>query len=53
MKLRTSDPWIHADAYGKRLSGVSVRLLVGSIDVELKFQTEVLGAEVALNEDKS
>jgi hypothetical protein len=40
-------------ASGKRLSGVDVRLLAGSIYVKLKFQKGVFGTEVSLNEDKS
>jgi hypothetical protein len=53
MKLRTRGPWMPVYASGKRLSGVDVRLLAGSIYVKLKFQTGVFGTEVSLNEDKS
>jgi len=50
MKLRTNDPWMPADAYGKSLKGLSVNLLVQSIDSELVFQTDVLGATVVYSD---
>ena len=53
MKLQTRDLWMFADACGERLSREGLHLLVGSIDVEFKFQTCVFGTEVSLIEDKS
>ena len=53
MKLQTRDLWMFADACGERFSREGIHLLVGSIDVEFKFQTGVFGTEVSLNEDKS
>lgn len=50
MKLRTSAPWMPADAYGRTLSGLGVNLLVQSIDIELKFQTDVLNAEIVYSD---
>lgn len=45
MKLRTGDPWMPADQYGKSLTGLGVNLLVPSIADEHDFQIKVLGAE--------
>ncbi|MBO6520112.1 MAG: hypothetical protein JJ900_04385 [Rhodospirillales bacterium] len=45
MKLRTDDPWMPADEYGRSLRGLGVNLLVPSIDAERPFQVTVLGAE--------
>ena len=46
MKLRTSDPWMPADEYGKSLKGIGINLLVPSIDIEHAFHEKVLGADV-------
>lgn len=46
MKLRTGDPWMPADAYGRSLRGLTINLLVADIARSVAFQTEVLGAEV-------
>lgn len=45
MKLRTTEPWMPADAFGRSLSGFGVNLLVPDIDAERPFQTDVLGAD--------
>ncbi|MGI9304298.1 MAG: hypothetical protein ACR2RB_16580 [Gammaproteobacteria bacterium] len=50
MKLRTSDPWMPADEYGRSLRGLSVNLLVNDIERSLVFQREVLGAEVVYSD---
>jgi hypothetical protein len=46
MKLRTGDPWMPADEYGKGLQGLTVNLLVRDVAAALPFHTEVLAAEV-------
>lgn len=46
MKLRTGDPFMPADKYGRSLSGLTVNLLVRSIDEAVSFERDVLGAEV-------
>ncbi len=46
MKLRTGDPWMPADAYGRSLKGLTINLLVADVARSVAFQTEVLGAEV-------
>jgi catechol 2,3-dioxygenase-like lactoylglutathione lyase family enzyme len=46
MKLRTGDPWMPADAYGRSLRGLTINLLVADVARSVAFQTEVLGAEV-------
>jgi len=45
MKLRTGDPWMPADQYGRSLKGLGVNLLVPSIAAERDFQLRVLGAD--------
>ena len=46
MKLRTGEPWMPAPDYGRSLKALTVNLLVKNIDRALKFQTQVLQAEV-------
>ena len=46
MKLRTGDPWMPADAYGRSLTGFSVNLLVRDVEAAVHFQRQVLGAHV-------
>jgi len=46
MKLRNTEPWMPADAYGRSLSGLTVNLLVRDVTQSLHFQQEVLAAEV-------
>ena len=45
MKLRTDDPWMPADAYGKSLQGLTVNLLVRDVEAALPFHLRVLAAE--------
>ncbi|MCP8939799.1 hypothetical protein NK718_14820 [Alsobacter sp. SYSU M60028] len=44
MKLRTGEPWMPADAYGRSLTGLSVNLLVRDMARALQFAREVLDA---------
>jgi catechol 2,3-dioxygenase-like lactoylglutathione lyase family enzyme len=46
MKQATGAPWMPAPEYGRGLSGLGVNLVVRDVTVALKFQVEVLGAEV-------
>jgi len=46
MKLRTGEPWMTAEQYGRSLRGFTVNLLVREIDKALVFQREVLKADV-------
>ena len=46
MKLRKGDPWMPAGEYGRSLRGLSVNLLVRDMARALRFQCEVLAAEV-------
>lgn len=46
MKLRQGEPWMTAREYGQSLTGLSLNLLVKDVESALKFQQEVLGAEV-------
>ena len=46
MKLRTGNPWMPADEYGRSLRGLSINLLVADVARSKAFQTEVLGAEL-------
>ena len=46
MKKREGDSWKPADEFGRSLSGACINLLVEDIEVSLRFQRDVLGAEV-------
>jgi catechol 2,3-dioxygenase-like lactoylglutathione lyase family enzyme len=46
MKLRTGEPFMPADKYGRTLAGLTVNLLVRSVEDAVRFEREVLGAEV-------
>ena len=50
MKLRTGDSWIPAPEYGRSLTGITLNLLVKSIDVSLQFQTRVLETTVVYSD---
>jgi catechol 2,3-dioxygenase-like lactoylglutathione lyase family enzyme len=50
MKLRTGDPWMPGPAYARTLSGVTINLLVRDVARSLRFQREVLGAEVVYDD---
>ena len=50
MKLRTTDPWMPAPEYARSLHGLRVNLIVASIERSLRFQREVLGAEVVYSD---
>lgn len=50
MKLRTGDSWIPAPEYGRSLTGITLNLLVKSIDVSLQFQTRVLQTTVVYSD---
>ncbi len=49
-KHRVGDPWMSAPEYGRSLNGLSVNLLVPSVEDALPFQTEVLGANVVYHD---
>lgn len=46
MKLRTGNPWMTGADYGRTLAGLSINLLVRSIDPAVRFAQVVLAAEV-------
>jgi len=50
MKLRTGEPWMSADAYGRSLSGLTVNLLVSDMSEALAFQERVLEATVVYSD---
>ena len=50
MKLRTSDPWMPAPAYGRSLRGLGVNLLVRNIEAALAFHREVHKAQVVYHD---
>jgi catechol 2,3-dioxygenase-like lactoylglutathione lyase family enzyme len=50
MKLRTNDPWMPAPDYGRSLRGLTVNLLVRDVSAAVRFQREVLGAEVVYHD---
>jgi catechol 2,3-dioxygenase-like lactoylglutathione lyase family enzyme len=50
MKLRTTDPFVPADEYGRSLNGLSLNLLVKAIEKSLAFQRDVLGATVVYSD---
>ncbi len=50
MKLRTGEPWMTAEAYGRTLKGLTLNLLVRDVDAALRFQREVLGVDVVYHD---
>ena len=50
MKLATQPPWMPAPEYGRRLRGLGVNLIVRDILAALRFQSEVLAAEILHND---
>jgi len=46
MKRATTEPWMTPADYGRSLRGFGVNLLVRDMATALRFQREVLGAEV-------
>jgi len=46
MKLRTGEPWMTAEAYGRTLKGLTLNLLVRDVEAALRFEREVLGVDV-------
>lgn len=50
MKLRVGDPWMPAADYGRSLRGLTVNLLVSDMQAALRFQREVLQAEVVYSD---
>lgn len=46
MRLRTGEPWMPAATYARTLKGLTLNLLVADLETALRFQQEVLGAEV-------
>ena len=50
MKLRTGDPWMPAPQYSPTLRGLTLNLLVRSIERALPFHREVLAAEVVYSD---
>jgi catechol 2,3-dioxygenase-like lactoylglutathione lyase family enzyme len=46
MKLRAGEPWMPAKEYGHSLRGLTVNVVVRSIDAALVFQRDVLAARV-------
>ncbi len=45
-RVEGADPWMPADEYGRSLKGFVINLLVTNIDDALKFQRDVLNADV-------
>lgn len=43
MRKRTAPPWMSAAAYGRTLEGLSVNLIVRSVERSTPFYTDVLG----------
>src|SRR3990167_3234815 len=50
MKLRTGDPWMSANDYGRSLIALTINLLVRDIEKALVFQREVLDAKVVYSD---
>lgn len=50
MKRRIGDPWMPAPDYSRTLRGLTLNLLVRSIDAALPFHREVLDAEVVYHD---
>ena len=50
MKLATQPAWMPAPEYGRRLRGLGVNLIVRDIFAALRFQSEVLAAEILHND---
>ncbi len=52
MKKRPENvqPWMSADEYGKSLKGFVINLLVKNIDESLKFQRDVLNAQIVYSD---
>jgi catechol 2,3-dioxygenase-like lactoylglutathione lyase family enzyme len=46
MKLRSTNPFMTADEYGRSLEALTVNLLVRDIDAALRFQRDVLRTQV-------
>jgi catechol 2,3-dioxygenase-like lactoylglutathione lyase family enzyme len=46
MKLRTGEPWMPAAVYAHTLKGLTLNLMVREVEASLRFQQEVLGAQV-------
>jgi catechol 2,3-dioxygenase-like lactoylglutathione lyase family enzyme len=46
MKRATEPSWMPAPEYGRGLRGLGINIVVRDVTAALKFQTEVLGAEV-------
>lgn len=46
MKKRVGDPWIPAPQLAATLTGLGLNLLVSEVDLAVRFQSTVLGAEV-------
>jgi catechol 2,3-dioxygenase-like lactoylglutathione lyase family enzyme len=50
MKLRVGDPWMPAAEYARSLRGLTVNLLVRSIEAALVFRREVIRADVVYSD---
>jgi len=50
MKLREGEPWMSADDYGRSLSGLGINLLVREMARALRFQDDVLQAEIVYSD---
>lgn len=50
MKLRSGEPWMPADAYGRSLAGLTVNLLTRDMAEALRFARVVLNAQVEYND---
>ena len=46
MKLRSGEPWMPADAYGRSLAGLSINLLTSDMTEALRFARLVLDAQI-------
>jgi hypothetical protein len=50
MKLRTGEPWMPAQDYGRSLKALTINLLVRNMDKALQFQREVLRADIVYSD---
>lgn len=50
MKLRKGNPWMTGREYGQSLAGLSLNLLVKDVESAVKFQQQVLRAQVVYSD---
>jgi len=46
MKLATQSAWMPASEYGRKLRGLGINLIVRDVSKSLRFQSEVLAADI-------